>query len=126
MEEKEESAKHIEFGKFAEDLAAEQYTAEGYAILERNWRLGKTEIDIIARKDDIIAFIEVKARKKDTTEPVEAVNRAKRKRMIMAADVYLKFQPGHCNYRFDIFALKGNQKEYEVEIIKDAFLSFIF
>ena len=112
-----------ELGKFAEDIAADEYIKEGYAILERNWRLGKIEIDLIARKENIIVFIEVKARKGDYMKAEEAMTSDKMRRMIRAADSYLRQQIGDCIYRFDLVAFNGTKTEYKLEILKDAFIS---
>ena len=112
-----------EFGKFAEELASREYTSQGYAILERNWRMNKIEIDIIAQKEDTVVIIEVKARNGNDQDPLDTVTRDKRKRMIRAADSYLNRLPGNVNYRFDIFALTGTRENYTVEIIEDAFLA---
>jgi putative endonuclease len=49
-------------GRKGEDLAAESYQKQGFTILKRNYRYGRTEVDIIAQKGDIRAIIEVKWR----------------------------------------------------------------
>ena len=49
-----------EKGLWGEQFAADWLQNHGYEILARNWRKGHGEIDIIARKEDIIAFVEVK------------------------------------------------------------------
>ena len=50
------------YGAAGEAFAASALEAEGYRILERNWRSGRSEIDLIAQRGDIIAFVEVKTR----------------------------------------------------------------
>jgi putative endonuclease len=55
-------AKHIETGKFGEDLATEFLIKKGYKILERNYRHRRSEIDIIAEFNNEIIFVEVKTR----------------------------------------------------------------
>lgn len=113
----------LDFGRFAEEIASREYIKDGYAILERNWRLGKTEIDIIAQKEDIVAIVEVKARSGEDEDPLETVTRDKRKRMVRAADFYLNCLPGNIKYRFDIFAMTGNKENYSIEKIEDAFVA---
>lgn len=120
---KEKKQKANEFGDFAEELACQEYIKNGYTILERNWRLGKTEIDIIARKDDLIILIEVKARSGKDEDAISAVTSDKRRRMVRAADSYIKKQVGSYDYRFDIVACTGNIKNYDLEIVEDAFLA---
>ena len=123
MEEDKKRNIHYEFGKFAENIAAEYYIKNGYAILERNWRLNKIEIDIIAQKDNIVAFVEVKARNGKDQDPIDAVNNEKKRRMAKGADAYLKSFKGYYEYRFDIFALTGDFQDYKIEILEDAFLA---
>lgn len=52
----------VDVGNAAEALATEMLRRQGYEILERNWRTKWCEVDIIARKDDVVWFIEVKYR----------------------------------------------------------------
>lgn len=112
-----------EFGKFAEETAALNYISRGYTILERRWRMGKNEIDLIAQKDDEIIFIEVKARKDNEEEAVSAVNCDKRKRMIRSADAFISRQKGRMNYRFDIVTCIGTPKDYKLDFIENAFFA---
>lgn len=58
-------ADHNDFGKMAEDMAADYLQKNGYTIVARNFRFQKAEIDIIAEKDDLIIITEVKARSTD-------------------------------------------------------------
>ena len=115
--------KSHEFGDFAEEIAAQEYMRKGYVVLERNWRSGKTEIDIIAQKEDTVIIIEVKARNGKGEDALSAVTTDKRKRMIRAADTYLKKLPGNLNYRFDIVTCTGTSEQYTLEILEDAFVS---
>lgn len=55
-------AEHNELGKKGEDLAVAYLLENGYEILDRNWTFQKAEIDIIAKKENILAIIEVKTR----------------------------------------------------------------
>lgn len=112
-----------EFGKFAEERATEHYIKEGYAVLARNWRLKRIEIDIIAQKGNEIVFIEVKARSGRDTHPLDAVTLDKMKRMTRGAHVFLSQLKGDYDYRFDIFTLTGNFSDYSVEVFEDAFIS---
>ena len=58
-------ALHNELGKLGETLAANFLQANGYTIVERNWRVNRIEIDLIARLDDTLIFVEVKTRSSD-------------------------------------------------------------
>lgn len=111
------------FGEYAEEMAAQEYLRRGYAIKERNWRLGKTEIDIIAQKDNIIVLSEVKARATNKEDALASVTIDKRRRMIRAADSYLRNYQGFFTYRFDIVACAGGFENFRMEIYEDAFLA---
>ena len=63
-------AKHNEFGKKGEQLAVDYLTENGYKVIHRNYRYLKAEIDIIARKGDILAIVEVKSRSSDYMQPI--------------------------------------------------------
>ena len=112
------------FGKFGEDCAAKFLETEGYKIIARNFRIRSAEIDIIAQKDDVIAFIEVKARS-DIRHglPSEAVNLRKQKKIIEAAEVFLQDENfSECACRFDVVEvyLRGELVE-EINHIENAF-----
>lgn len=111
------------FGKFAEEKAAEYYITQGYAIRARNWRLNKIEIDLIAQKGNVIVFIEVKARSGRGMDAADAVTMEKMRMMSRGADYYLRCLTGRYEYRFDIFTLTGDFKEYTTELYSDAFIS---
>ncbi|MFT5753146.1 MAG: putative endonuclease, partial [Flavobacterium sp.] len=53
-------AEHNELGQLGEDLAVDFLRTNGYEIIDRNWRFQKAEVDIIARKKDVLAVVEVK------------------------------------------------------------------
>lgn len=111
------------YGKYAEDKTAEFYIKEGYAILAQNWHLGKTEIDIIAQKDNVVVMIEVKARSSSEEDALNSITQDKRKRMIRAADNFIQRLPGNYDYRFDIVACWGVGENFQLEVIENAFLA---
>ena len=55
-------ALHNEIGRWGEDLACEFLMREGYRILERDWKIGKRDLDIVAIDDDVLVIVEVKTR----------------------------------------------------------------
>ncbi|MGK6343376.1 YraN family protein [Chryseobacterium sp. DT-3] len=116
-------AVHNDFGKIAEDLAAEYLQKNGYKILTRNFRFQKAEIDIIAEKENIIIVAEVKARSTDLFMlPQEAVTKTKIKSIVMAADHYLEEFSRNNEVRFDIISvLADGKKKLTIEHITDAF-----
>ena len=109
-------------GRWGEDVAAAYLVRLGYGIAERNWRMGHYEIDIIARKGNVVAFVEVKTRATADADPVGAVDARKRARMVSLADAYLSRFPGSLEYRFDIVAVTGTEADYAVEHLPDAFV----
>ncbi|MCH5231432.1 MAG: YraN family protein [Muribaculaceae bacterium] len=125
MEEKRKLKKDLarEFGAFSEEMAAMDYIRKGYTVLERNWRLGKTEIDLIVQKDDTVAIVEVKARATNEADALNSVSTDKRKRMVKAADAYLRTLPGDMKYRFDVVACNGSPQNFEMEVVENAFVS---
>ena len=97
-------------GIAGENFACLQLAQEGYTILERNWRSGRGEVDIIAQKGDVLAFIEVKTRRETALEsPLAAVSKGQRRRVILTAVAYLKahgiYNTGTYQPRFDLFAV---------------------
>ena len=111
-------------GKLGEDCAANFLEASGYKIVTRNFRIRSAEIDIIAQKDDVIIFVEVKARS-DIRHglPSEAVTVRKQKKIIEAAGVFLQDENfSECACRFDVIEiyLRGGVVE-EINHIENAF-----
>ena len=70
-------AQHNQLGKWGEEIACEKLITEGYAICERNWRVGSYEIDIIAMKGNRIVFVEVKTRSNDYVDTLESIDNKK-------------------------------------------------
>lgn len=112
-----------DLGKAGEDLAVEYLIGQGYQILERNWRLGHKEIDIIALKDDTLAVVEVKTRKSSNYgDPDIAVGEYKQQMLTWAADAYVRYKDLDVDVRFDIISIIFNGQEKTVEHIEDAFI----
>ena len=99
-------AVHIETGKKGEDIATDWLTQEGFAILCRNWRIGKLEIDVIAIKEDFIHFIEVKTRSHHKCgEPELFVNRKKFICLQKAAQAFLTIHKKYKWVQYDVMAI---------------------
>ena len=98
---------------------------KGYSILERDWKWGKRDLDIIAVTEDrqTLVFVEVKTRSsEDLQEPEEAVDNAKMKNLAIAANAYVKAMNAMQDIRFDIVSIIGKRKCLErIEHIEDAF-----
>jgi putative endonuclease len=105
------------FGLQAEQTAAIFLLLKGYKILERRYKTKLGEIDIIARKKNIIAFIEVKARKNLDTNEVLSTNQ--QHRIINAAKYFISSNKiNEKTFRFDLIILKNI---VSINHIKNAF-----
>src|ERR1700743_2034319 len=99
-------SKHNEIGIKGEQIAADFLLNKGYIIVERNWRAGKKEVDVIAFKDNILVFAEIKTRSNSALcYPEETVNRKKQFFLRTAADEYMQHNPQYINVRFDIISI---------------------
>lgn len=112
---------HLDLGITGEQIALDHLIANGFEILETNWRFRKYEVDIIAREKDELVFIEVKLRSGHSHGyPHEFVGKTKQRNLIRAADAYAQeFEIDH-NIRFDIIGIIL-RNEADIEHIRDAF-----
>jgi len=118
-------AGHNDLGKLGEELAADFLKKAGYDIMATNWVYLKAEIDIIAKKDNVLAVVEVKTR--STLEfglPQEAVKPAKIKLLVRAVDAYVEQNDIEGEVRFDIISIHKNNNMFEIEHLTDAFYYF--
>ncbi len=93
-------------GSWGEDRAALYLRMRGYRILERNFRCRQGEIDIIAARGGIVAFVEVKLRKNaDFAEAREFVTYAKQRRIITSAEIWLSRSACQLQPRFDVIEI---------------------
>lgn len=117
-------AEHNDWGKQAEEIAAEHLISRGYVIRERNWQPmhGHVEVDIITQEGNTLIFVEVKARQSSDYDPADAVGNKKIRRLVRAAESYLRNQEFDFEYRFDIITVSGTPDNYVIDHIEDAFL----
>ncbi|HNV17326.1 MAG: YraN family protein [Bacteroidales bacterium] len=115
-------AEHNEMGKEGEELAAEYLVKQGYTIEARNWRYGHEEIDIIARKDDLLLIVEVKTRRSNYFgQPESFVSFAKQKALIRCANRYIYQHNFEGDTRFDIISIIMTPKGNQINHIPNAF-----
>ncbi|MDP2657477.1 MAG: YraN family protein [Candidatus Deferrimicrobium sp.] len=98
-------------GDAAEERARRHLEGAGFTIVERNFRTRVGEIDIVARKGDVLVFVEVRSREDaDFGTPEESVTPAKRRRIVSAARQYLSSVPPSSwrEARFDVIAIEGS------------------
>ncbi len=114
-----------EFGKEGEELAVAFLSKKGYQIIEQNYRYRKAEVDIIAKKDRVLAFVEVKSRRSNYTERIaDTVSKKKIKLLVMAADHYLIANEVDLEARFDIITILKNKQTFELTHLENAFYHF--
>lgn len=115
---------HIERGKYGETEATEYLRHRGFQILFRNWRFKRYEIDIIAEKNNVVHFVEVKTRSSlKFGYPEGSVTKKKFRCLQNAAAAYQNLHPQVKNIQFDVLSIlvqKG--KEIEFFFIEDVFL----
>ena len=112
------------FGQRSEAQAAAHLSAGGYEIVETNWHHTVGELDIIARKDGVWVFVEVRARHSHTTEDALAsINNKKRVRVVAAAHAYLsEHDLDDVPWRIDVVAIAvPRYGDPVVEHVEDAF-----
>ncbi len=111
-----------ETGKLGEVIAQNYLIGKGYSILETNWQSGHREIDIIARKDNLLVIVEVKARKTAFFgEPEEFVTRSKQNLLVSAANHFISINNFELETRFDIISVLFKGDNHAVHHIQDAF-----
>jgi putative endonuclease len=118
-------AEHNELGKLGEELAVEFLQKEGYEILETNWVFQKAEVDIIAKKENTLAIVEVKTRSSlDFGLPQDFVKPKKIQLLLKAVNEYVVKNDLDLEVRFDIIAVHKEGKSLVIEHLVDAFYHF--
>ena len=118
-------AEHNELGKWGEDEAALYLEDQGYVIIDRDWKIGRRDLDIIAASPDgsMLVIVEVKTRTDEEYQlPEEAVTCGKMKNLAIAANAYVK----ECNVdkelRFDVISIVGCGRQVKsIQHLKNAF-----
>ncbi len=111
------------FGKRGEDLACEELERRGYVIVDRRFRTRCGELDIVARDQGVLVFVEVRARSGcHFGTPFESVTWQKRQRLCKMAASYLCVKRGSGEpCRFDVVSILERQGERTIELVKGAF-----
>ena len=109
-----------EIGRFGEDEACKFLRSKGWKIVERNWRFSHYEIDIIAKNEEYLIFVEVKTREHYQNSlygtAAQAVNYKKQLNIIKAAQVYLARYPTDLQARLDIIEVYTYHEKYTVQV----------
>jgi putative endonuclease len=118
-------ANHNDLGKFGEQEAVAYLVSNGYEILNQNWTFDKAEIDIIARKGEVLAVVEVKTRSSlEFGLPQDFVKPKKIKLLVKAVNEYVTLYDLDLEIRFDIISVHIENEVTQIEHLEDAFYNF--
>jgi putative endonuclease len=118
-------AAHNELGKLGEEMAVEFLRENGYEILITNYIFQKAEVDIIAKKENILAVVEVKTRSSiEFGLPQDFVKPKKIQLLVKAIDNFVVSNELEVEVRFDIIAIHKEKNEFKIEHLEDAFYHF--
>ncbi len=117
-------ATHNQLGKHAEEMAVNYLLQNEYEILFRNWRYSYYEIDIVAKKKNILHIIEVKCLNDSSFgNPEDSVTKKKFRYLLNAADEFLFQHPEYKWVQYDILSITlFKHKEAEYFLIKNVYL----
>lgn len=115
--------KNSDVQKIGEDLAVALLKEEGWTVLDRNWRLRLGELDIVARRGDCLAFVEVKARQAPAyVDPALGVDWRKQRQLRRVAGAYIALRkPVFRESRFDVIGVVVGESGADVTRIEAAF-----
>ena len=96
-------------GKKGEETACQWLIEKKFLIIHRNWRYSHLEVDIIASRQNILHFIEVKTRaNKKFGEPEEGISKRKIKNLMLAAEAYQSEFPGYKRIQIDSLSIRSD------------------
>lgn len=109
-------------GAESESLAVEYLEKKGYEILDRNWYNQHCELDIVVKKESIVAIVEVRSLTSFYfQEPYQSVNKNKQRAIISAANAYIRAHNIQEEVRFDIISIIRGKNNHQIEHIENAF-----
>ena len=111
-------------GQTGEEIACDFLLSRGHQILDRNWRSGHLELDIVTEAADGLHFVEVKSRTAPVSAaPEENVTPLKQRRLVSAAHAYLNEKhPGDLDVYFDIVTVVFDGERTDIQYYKQAFI----
>jgi putative endonuclease len=121
-------ADHLVVGERGEGRALDHLIAQGWRMLDRNWRCRGGELDLVVTRADVLAFVEVKTREtaeeNEGFQPEDAVDPTKVRRLVRAARLWLLAHESEIDGlfpRFDIMTIAGRGAATRIEHLEDAF-----
>ncbi len=115
-------AESHELGKKAEEFAVEFLISKGNRIMDRNWRHGHLELDIVCTDGKMLIVVEVKARRQSIfPHPEDVFTPMQERRIIQATEAYIFKNNIDMPVRFDLIAIVFGETGFEIEHIEDAF-----
>lgn len=110
-------------GDEAEQQVVEQLERDGWVIRDRNITYRQGELDVVAEKGEVLAFVEVRMRASNVWgDPAATVSRAKQRKVVLAAMQYVQQRRLHARaIRFDVASVVGRGPDARVELIPHAF-----
>lgn len=114
-----------DLGKRGEEMALEYLLQRGMKLLERNWRSGHKELDLIMEEDGFVRIVEVRSRSFPAQiDPFESVDAGKRRKVILAARGYVAANRDKVRGKevvFDVVSILFNGEAFKIEYIREAF-----
>lgn len=115
---------HMHTGKAGEAMGTDWLQEKGYTVIEKNWRHSRWEVDVIAVKNNVLHFIEIKTRRSGNFGlPEEKVGDKKIQNLINVAEEYLYKNPGWQRIQFNILSILAlKDKPVEFFLLEDVYL----
>ncbi|ULQ56891.1 YraN family protein [Flavihumibacter rivuli] len=111
---------HIQLGNWGEELACAWLLEHSFTILHRNWRHSHYELDIIASRNGVLHFIEVKTRRGNALGwPEEDVTPRKLNALMNGAIAYLEQHPSWTRIQYDILAINLHSGGHDCYLVED-------
>lgn len=115
----------LEIGRWGENRAKQHLLDSGYEILEANYRFKKAEIDLIARKGNLIIAVEVKTRSGIIVgTPFHAINREKQRNLLLGINHYVQKFKEPIEVRMDAISVIKQGEDVNIVHVEDAFPAF--
>ncbi|MCB1061129.1 MAG: YraN family protein [Calditrichaeota bacterium] len=119
---KERALSDQEHGAWGEELASRHLASKGLKIIDRNWRNKAGELDLVARTDELLIFVEVKSSRHESEYlPEHRVNWKKQHKIKRLAAAYCKSHRLDQPIRYDIVSVVGEGKHIQIRHIENAF-----